>query len=132
MDDLSESEYELLNYVITGYPEKLIAYRMKLSASTVGTYVGTLYKKLGVKSKHSLILRGCSAVRAELTASEVRTFKALQSNDCVKTIAKNSDLVVGTVFELSTKVYKKLGVKSRWEFLYKYGASTAHDDSPKH
>jgi DNA-binding NarL/FixJ family response regulator len=51
---LSQREEEVLNFIIQGLNNKLIAARLQLSDKTVATYKHRLLKKLGLQSDYEL------------------------------------------------------------------------------
>ena len=52
--NLSKREEEVLNFVIQGFTNKIIASRLQLSDKTVATYKHRLLKKLGLNSDYEL------------------------------------------------------------------------------
>lgn len=74
--DLSPRQHDLVRHILDDLAEPAIAERLGLSSSTVHTYMGRLYRALGVHSRTGLLLRLFSAFR-EMTGT------ALGANEAV-------------------------------------------------
>ena len=61
IESLTERERELLGYLPTGLSRTEIAASLYVSVNTAKTHLKTLYRKLGVQSRHEAIARGMAA-----------------------------------------------------------------------
>lgn len=54
---LSPRERDIVNLIIKGYPNKMIAELLEISAWTVGTHLRRIFAKLGVTSRAAMVAR---------------------------------------------------------------------------
>ena len=72
IESLTERERELLGYLPTGLSRTEIAASLYVSVNTAKTHLKTIYRKLGVQSRHEAITRGMAAGLLGDTSPEAR------------------------------------------------------------
>ena len=69
---LSEREFQIVQGVFDDKKEVEIAQQLQISAHTVHTYLGRLYRKLGVSSRAQLIVRVFAEYVGQFAGSQDR------------------------------------------------------------
>lgn len=131
---LDNDERPILHFVAMGHTNKLIAYELGLPLGTVATRLGSVMRKLGVRSRVEIIER-YTALRAaqlselddlrairidpktertqSLTSAEADVAQRAARGESTKRIAKARGCSPRTVENLLGRVYAKLDVTSR-------------------
>ena len=127
---LTRREREIVSRVAAGLANKVIAYELGVSESTVATHLGRAMRKLGISRREGLLPLPCSrSDLAGLTRAEREVVTGVLRGLSDRGIAGARGTSPRTVANQLQSVYRKLGVASRSELrLFVAPRSTREED----
>jgi DNA-binding CsgD family transcriptional regulator len=126
---LTPQELRVLALALAGLPAKAMADQMAISPNTVNGHLKSIFRKLGVGSRATLIARfraGADTMgeapatarrAAELSPRERQTLDLLRIGLSAKGMADHLGISVHTVNQYTKSIFRKFGVGSRGALL---------------